>query len=248
MALCHDIWNDEPSTVASTRPIPRILRAFAGDRPDAARRRSAHGRSSSFKSNVNAQVAAARQVASEIGRTRASTWPAATPSTPTTPSTLRILASNTKLITSAAALDRLGPGYFFETDVLVGGTLIVRRCPDAATWRSSAVAIPNLSGRQYQGDSYGAFREWAAALKRVGVGRIARRPGAGPRASSTRSTCTRTGRKRPAHPLVRSTGGGAVVQRQLRAGQGCAVPSRRRSARVETVPPICRCSGSRARR
>ena len=33
----------------------------------------------------------------------------------------RIVASNTKLFTAATALDRLGPGHFFETEVLLDG-------------------------------------------------------------------------------------------------------------------------------
>ncbi len=85
-------------------------------------------------------------------------------------STRRILASNTKLITSAAALDRLGPGYFFETAVLVRGEIV----GDALAGDLAIVGggDPNLSGRQYQGDAFGPFREWAAALKRLGARRI----------------------------------------------------------------------------
>nr|XP_061808145.1 D-alanyl-D-alanine carboxypeptidase DacC-like [Nerophis lumbriciformis] len=82
----------------------------------------------------------------------------------------RIAASNTKLFTSAAALDRLGPGYFFETEVLLRGRL-------SGVALEGDLAIvgggdPNLSGRHYAGDSFGAFREWARALKDLGVQRI----------------------------------------------------------------------------
>ncbi len=129
----------------------------------------ADGQSAPFRANVNAQVAAARKVAGEMGvhvldlRSGDTVYSF-------NPETRRILASNTKLITSATALDRLGPGYFFETEVLVRGQI-------AGGVLDGDLAIvgggdPNLSGRQYQGDSFGAFRRWAAALKKVGAGRI----------------------------------------------------------------------------
>lgn len=129
----------------------------------------AYTQSATFRANVNAQVAAARQAASDMGVhvLNLSTGESAYSFNP---ETRRILASNTKLITSAAALDQLGPGYFFETEVLVRGEI-------AHGVLAGDLAIvgggdPNLSGRQYQGDSFGAFREWAAALKRLGAGRI----------------------------------------------------------------------------
>jgi len=84
---------------------------------------------------------------------------------------LRIAASNTKLFTSAAALDRLGPGYFFETQVLLRGEL------EAGALEGDLAIVgggdPNISGRRYAGDSFGAFREWAQALDRLGISRIA---------------------------------------------------------------------------
>ena len=40
---------------------------------------------------------------------------------------LRIVASNTKLVTTAAALDRLGPGYFFETGLFLEGKIVGHR-------------------------------------------------------------------------------------------------------------------------
>ena len=118
---------------------------------------------------VNAQVAAARRVAARLGvhvlelesGEAVYTYNA---------TILRILASNTKLITSAAALDRLGPGYFFETEVLVRGEL-----SDGLLTGDLAIVgggDPNLSGRQYQGDAFGPFREWASALKSVGIQRV----------------------------------------------------------------------------
>ncbi len=129
----------------------------------------AYGQSEPFRANVNAQVAAARQVAPDLG-VHVVELLSGKAVYSYNPETRRILASNTKLVTSAAALDRLGPGYFFETEVLVRGQV-------AGGVLAGDLAIvgggdPNLSGRQYQGDSFGAFREWAAALQRIGVGRI----------------------------------------------------------------------------
>lgn len=86
--------------------------------------------------------------------------------------TLHIVASNTKLATSAAALDRLGPGHYIETPVLVAGEV------DSSGRLDGDLAVvgggdPNLSGRQYLGDPYGPFRDWAAALEARGIRRIA---------------------------------------------------------------------------
>jgi D-alanyl-D-alanine carboxypeptidase/D-alanyl-D-alanine-endopeptidase (penicillin-binding protein 4) len=82
----------------------------------------------------------------------------------------RILASNTKLITTAAVLDALGPGYLFET------RLLLRGAPEGGVLRGDAAVIgggdPNLSGRHYDGDPYAVFRGWAAALRARGVARV----------------------------------------------------------------------------
>ncbi len=125
-----------------------------------------------FSSAVNTEVAAARRVAPDLGvhivdMASGETAYSYNVDTP------RIIASNAKLITSAAALDRLGPGFFFETQVLVSGKIV-----DGVLHGDLGVVgggDPNLSGRQYNGDSYGAFREWAAALKGLGVKRLAGR-------------------------------------------------------------------------
>ena len=82
----------------------------------------------------------------------------------------RILASNTKLLTTAAALGTLGADFVFETRVMVrgaaaGGVL----AGDLAVFGSGD---PNLSGRFHDGDPYAIFREWAAALKAQGIRRI----------------------------------------------------------------------------
>ena len=82
----------------------------------------------------------------------------------------RILASNTKLFTTAAALDRLGTEYVFETPILVRGTVY-----DGALAGDLAVVgagDPNISGRFYEGDSYAVFRQWARALGKRGIRRV----------------------------------------------------------------------------
>jgi D-alanyl-D-alanine carboxypeptidase/D-alanyl-D-alanine-endopeptidase (penicillin-binding protein 4) len=84
---------------------------------------------------------------------------------------VRVLASNTKLFTTAAAVDLLGPAYEFETGILIRGAVY-----DGILDGDLAVVgggDPNLSGRLYDGDPYGAFRRWARALKERGVRRVA---------------------------------------------------------------------------
>ncbi len=127
------------------------------------------GRTAEFKSAVNSQVAAARRVGPELGvhildlesgETVYSFYPGAR----------RIVASNAKLVTSAAALDRLGPGFVFETPVLVRGEI------RGGTLYGELAVVgggdPNLSGRHYLGDSFAPFRPWAAALRELGVARL----------------------------------------------------------------------------
>lgn len=81
-----------------------------------------------------------------------------------------ILASNTKLFTSAAALDHLGPGYFFETAVKMRGETV------DGVLRGDVGVVgggdPNISGRHHNGDSFAVFRTWAQALRDLGVRRI----------------------------------------------------------------------------
>lgn len=83
---------------------------------------------------------------------------------------LRIAASNTKLFTTAAALEILGPGYAFETALKRTGQI-----ENGELLGDLAViggGDPNISGRHHQGDSYVVFRRWAEELKRLGVGQI----------------------------------------------------------------------------
>jgi D-alanyl-D-alanine carboxypeptidase/D-alanyl-D-alanine-endopeptidase (penicillin-binding protein 4) len=82
----------------------------------------------------------------------------------------RVIASNSKLFTTAAALDALGPGYFFET------RLVMRGAVGQNTLHGDLGVLgsgdPQISGRDFGGDPYGAFRPWAAALRARGVQRI----------------------------------------------------------------------------
>ncbi len=82
----------------------------------------------------------------------------------------RIIASNTKLLTTAAAFDTVGPGFFFETNVLWRGDR-----SDGGLLGDVAVlggGDPNISGRHYGGDPLVVFRQWAQEFKRLGVHRI----------------------------------------------------------------------------
>lgn len=122
-----------------------------------------------FKSGVNSQVSAARKAAPEIG-VHVVELASGETAYSYNADTRRIVASNAKLFTTAAALDRLGPGYFLETDVLVRGEVV-----DGALLGDLAVVgggDPNVSGRQYWGDPFGPFREWAEVLKENGIFRI----------------------------------------------------------------------------
>ena len=73
-----------------------------------------------------------------------------------------IPASTMKLLTTAACLDRLGPGWRIRTHV--------GRIPAAGrkdVWDLGVIGggDPNISGRFYAGDSVGAFRKWAEVLR-----------------------------------------------------------------------------------
>lgn len=81
-----------------------------------------------------------------------------------------IPASNTKLYTTAAALDILGPDFRYETtlyamgeveDGILRGNLVVEGSGD-----------PSISGRFTDGDQTFLFRAWADSLKSRGIYRI----------------------------------------------------------------------------
>lgn len=79
-------------------------------------------------------------------------------------------ASNTKLLTAAAALRRLGPSYRYKTDLYVDGpirngvlrgNLIVRGSGD-----------PTIGGYEQRSSPTAVFRDWADSLKAAGISRI----------------------------------------------------------------------------
>jgi len=70
-----------------------------------------------------------------------------------------LLASNTKVLTTSAALCRLGPDFKFHTSVgILGGDLHVFGGGD-----------PNISGRFNNDDPTAIFRDWAARIRAAGV-------------------------------------------------------------------------------
>ena len=81
-----------------------------------------------------------------------------------------VIASNNKLITSATALDRLGPDFQYETPFYLRGEV-------AAGVLEGDLAVvgagdPNISGRFYDGDSFAVFKTWAAAAKARGITKV----------------------------------------------------------------------------
>src|SRR3954447_16982122 len=86
------------------------------------------------------------------------------------PDERRVIASNSKLFTTATALDTLGPGYFFETRLVMRGA--VSQNALHGDLGVMGAGDPQISGREFGGDPYGAFRPWAAALRARGIQRI----------------------------------------------------------------------------
>src|SRR3954469_385069 len=82
----------------------------------------------------------------------------------------RVIASNSKLFTTSTALEALGPGFVFETRFLMRGT--VTEGVLHGDLGVVGAGDPQISGREYGGDPFAAFRPWAAALRERGVRRI----------------------------------------------------------------------------
>jgi len=83
----------------------------------------------------------------------------------------RIIASNTKLLTSAAAVDRLTPGHFIETALSARGPVV-----DGELRGDLAVVgagDPTISGRHFGDDPLHIFRQWGQELRRAGIDRVA---------------------------------------------------------------------------
>jgi D-alanyl-D-alanine carboxypeptidase/D-alanyl-D-alanine-endopeptidase (penicillin-binding protein 4) len=82
----------------------------------------------------------------------------------------RVIASNAKLFTTAAILDAFGPGYTFDTRLLMHGPVRdgVLRGPLGVVGSGD----PQISGRDYAGDAFAPFRAWAQALRDRGVKKV----------------------------------------------------------------------------
>jgi D-alanyl-D-alanine carboxypeptidase/D-alanyl-D-alanine-endopeptidase (penicillin-binding protein 4) len=79
-------------------------------------------------------------------------------------------ASNNKLVTTSAALVRLGPDYRYETRISADGDVI-----DGVLRGNLVVAgagDPSLAPRFHEGDPFRVFKEWAANLKEKGIRKI----------------------------------------------------------------------------
>ena len=81
-----------------------------------------------------------------------------------------IPASNTKLYTTAAALDVLGPDFRYETSLFATGPVVDGILKGSLVVRGSG--DPVIGGRFTDGDLTQTFREWAAALRSAGITRI----------------------------------------------------------------------------
>jgi len=80
-------------------------------------------------------------------------------------------ASNTKLYTTAAALDLLGPAYRYHTDVFIDGPVV-----DGVLEGNLVIhgtGDPVIGGRFNDGDRTATFRAWADSLRTLGITRIA---------------------------------------------------------------------------
>ncbi len=83
-----------------------------------------------------------------------------------------LTASNTKLVTVAAALERLGPGFSFDTELYVDGDIRDGVLDGRVVLMGSG--DPCLSGHCRDGDTAAVLQEWAALLAAQGVRRVTR--------------------------------------------------------------------------
>jgi D-alanyl-D-alanine carboxypeptidase/D-alanyl-D-alanine-endopeptidase (penicillin-binding protein 4) len=79
-------------------------------------------------------------------------------------------ASNNKVVTTAAALVRLGPGFRYETRISAAGDLA------DGTLKGNLVLTgsgdPSMASRFHEGDPFRVFKDWAALLKEKGIRKI----------------------------------------------------------------------------
>ncbi len=127
---------------------------------------SAQSSLSTIKGAVNQQVRHARQIAPELG-VHIVELDSGDDIYSFNADTRRIIASNTKLMSTATALDRLGPGYFTETPFFIRGAA------EGSILKGDVGVVgggdPNISGRHHNGDSFAVFRQWAQRLKALGL-------------------------------------------------------------------------------
>ncbi|MCB1057249.1 MAG: D-alanyl-D-alanine carboxypeptidase/D-alanyl-D-alanine-endopeptidase, partial [Acidobacteria bacterium] len=118
---------------------------------------------------VDARVAAARRAAQDVGVYIAD-LATGSPVYEQHADRRYIIASNTKLFTTSAALDALGPGWVQETPFLARGQRVGDRwVGDLAVLGSGD---PNISGRNRQGEPLAIFHEWGERLRKLGVRRV----------------------------------------------------------------------------
>ncbi|MEX0929375.1 MAG: D-alanyl-D-alanine carboxypeptidase/D-alanyl-D-alanine-endopeptidase [Balneolales bacterium] len=79
-------------------------------------------------------------------------------------------ASNTKLYTTATALELLGPDFRYQTDLFYEGVIEDSVLYGALVVRGSG--DPTIGGRYHDDDPAWMFRQWAAAIKDAGISRI----------------------------------------------------------------------------
>jgi len=79
-----------------------------------------------------------------------------------------IVASNNKLVTTAAALELLGPDFEFRTTVSACGKVLTNGVLDGDLLLVGR-GDPSLSGRFHQGKTTAVLEEWAAAVAQAGI-------------------------------------------------------------------------------
>lgn len=79
-----------------------------------------------------------------------------------------IVASNNKLVTTAAALELLGPDFEFRTTVSAVGKVLSNGVLDGDLLLVGR-GDPNISGRFHQGKTTAVLEEWAAAVAQAGI-------------------------------------------------------------------------------
>ena len=79
-------------------------------------------------------------------------------------------ASVTKLFTTAAALERLGPSYTYRTELYIDGTVVDGRLEGDLIVRGSG--DPTIGGEFSANDRTALFRAWADSLRAAGVSEV----------------------------------------------------------------------------